>query len=53
MSIIQIILTAISPELRDIIVQFVHDLSAMAKKTPNPVDDIAVDILKILLAIKD
>ncbi|MQY77575.1 MAG: hypothetical protein GH151_00020 [Bacteroidetes bacterium] len=53
MSILQIILTAISPELRDFVIECVHKLSAMAEKTPNPVDDIAVDILKILLAIKD
>ncbi len=53
MGIIQIILTAISPELRKMIVEFVIKLSAAAKETPNPVDDVAVDILKILLAIKD
>lgn len=53
MSIIQIILTAISPEIRKMIVEFVIKLSAAAKKTSSPVDDVAVDILKTILAIKD
>ncbi len=53
MNLIQLILAAISPELRKAVVEFVISLEAKAKTTPNPLDDIVVDILKTLLGIKD
>lgn len=53
MGIIKIILDAISPQLRNLIVEFVRNLSAHADKTPNPWDNVLVDILKILLDIKE
>lgn len=52
MSLIQIILTAISPNLRKLIVEFVLGLEAKAKETDNPLDDILVGILISLLNIK-
>lgn len=52
-AIIQILLQAISPHLRDLILNFVKDLSVQAAKTPNPWDDILVAILKTVLDIKD
>ncbi len=51
MTIIQIILSAISPELRDLILKFAKELEAKAKKTPNPFDDVAVEVLKVILGI--
>ncbi|MQY77942.1 MAG: hypothetical protein GH151_01910 [Bacteroidetes bacterium] len=53
METIQIILTATSPELRNMIIESVINLSSVANKTSNPVDVMVVDKLKTLLAIKD
>ena len=39
----------ISPEMRKVLAGFVSRLEEAAKKTPNPVDDILVDVLKSLL----
>lgn len=53
MDLIKIILTAISPELRKLIVQFILSLRASAKKTSNPLDDIIVEILIKIFGIKE
>ncbi|MQY78285.1 MAG: hypothetical protein GH151_03700 [Bacteroidetes bacterium] len=53
MPIIKIILDAISPNIRELLVNFVLSLSVEAAKTPNPWDDILVSILRILLDIRD
>ncbi|MQY78103.1 MAG: hypothetical protein GH151_02745 [Bacteroidetes bacterium] len=53
MDLIKIILNAISPELRKLIVQFVLSLRVAAKKTKNPLDDILVEILIKILGIKE
>ncbi|MBA7609459.1 hypothetical protein ES703_16650 [subsurface metagenome] len=53
MDLITIILNAVSPELRKLIVQFVRSLRAAAEKTKNPLDDIVVDILIKILSIKE
>ncbi len=53
MSIIQIIFNAISPDLRKLLVDFINTLSIKAAKTDNPLDDIVVNLIKQLFAIKD
>ncbi|MBA7642676.1 hypothetical protein ES703_50380 [subsurface metagenome] len=45
MNIIQLLLDAISPTLRKLIVDFILSLSKAAAKTDNPLDDILVGIL--------
>jgi len=45
MNIIQLLLEAISPTLRKLIVDFILSLSKAAAKTSNPLDDIVVGIL--------
>ncbi|MBA7520720.1 hypothetical protein ES705_12816 [subsurface metagenome] len=52
-SVVQLLLNAISPTLRALIVNFVKDLSIQAAKTKNPFDDIVALLLKALLDIKD
>lgn len=53
MIIIEILLKAISPELRKAIVDFINNLGDIAKETPNPFDDTAVSILKVIFGIKE
>jgi hypothetical protein len=53
MSIIQIIFNAISPDLRKLLVDFIKTLSEKAAKTDNPLDDIVINLIKQLFAIKD
>ncbi len=53
MNIFQLILEAISPQLRKLIVDFIHSLSKAAAKTDNPLDDILVGILISVFAVKD
>jgi len=45
------VLENISPDIRVAIVQFVKDLDKKAKDTPNPWDDIGVDVLAFLLQV--
>ncbi len=47
------LLDRISPQIRELFVKFVKELSIRAAETPNPWDDIAVSILKTLTQIKD
>ncbi len=47
-----VILTVISPEIREGMVEFVVKLENQAKATPNPWDDIFVGIVKFILVIK-
>jgi len=42
---------AATPEIRESIVSWVNELEQRAKETPNPMDDILVGLLKILLHI--
>ncbi|MBA7656577.1 hypothetical protein ES703_64503 [subsurface metagenome] len=53
MDLIKIILSAISPTLRKLIVQFILSLRAHAKGTDNPLDDIIVEVLIKLFDIKE
>lgn len=53
MNIIEIILNALSPILRDIIFESVISLRKHAATTDNPLDDIVADFLCKLLNIKD
>ncbi len=47
------IILAISPSLRDALVEFTKGLDKAAKETDNPWDDRFVALLKIILGIKD
>lgn len=49
--IVGLVIGQISPELRNGMITFVKNLEAQAKKTPNPWDDIFVDILRSVLNI--
>ena len=53
MDLIKIILNAISPQLRKLIVEFVLSLKAKAAETKNPLDDIVVEIFIKVLNIKE
>lgn len=53
MIIIDILLKAISPELRKALIDFIIHLGVMAKETPNPFDDVVVSVLKVLFGIKE
>ncbi|MBA7628012.1 hypothetical protein ES703_35482 [subsurface metagenome] len=53
MSVIQVIFNAISPELRKLLIELINKLSKQAAKTDNPLDDIIVNLIKQLLAIKE
>lgn len=53
MSIFQLVLEAISPELRKLIVNFIHSLSKVPNKTKHPLDVIVVGILIASLSTKD
>lgn len=44
------LVSEISPALRDIIIGTVETLDTKAKKTDNPFDDLVVDIIKALFA---
>jgi len=44
-----LILTVLSPEIKKAVVQLVISLDKQAKKTPNPWDDVFVDILKSIV----
>ena len=50
---IMFLLDKISPQIRELFVSFVKELTIRAAETPNPWDDIAVAILKTLTNIKD
>lgn len=51
--IITMVFSVMTPELRDSMVAFVNAMEENAKKTPNPWDDIFVDVLKSILGVKD
>lgn len=52
-TLVQQIITSISPQLRNAVVEFVNKLEVDAKKTvDNPWDDVFVGILKLILVIK-
>jgi len=53
MIIIELILKAISPDLRKAIIDFIIHLGVLAEATPNPLDNVAVSILKVLFGIKE
>ena len=42
------LITGISPQIREEILNFLKDLEEKAKKTPKPIDDIIVLLLRIL-----
>ena len=45
------ILSVVSPQIREALERFVHDLEKKAKETPNPADDMLVDFLKHILRV--
>jgi len=49
---LQQIITQMSPAIREALVEFVNTLDTQAQKTPNPWDDVAVGLLKLVLLIK-
>lgn len=49
LQILAAMITNASPEIRENIKSWLDDLAAKAKETPNPVDDMLVAGLKILL----
>lgn len=53
MTIIQLLLKAISPQLRKLFVDFILGLSDAAAKTDNPIDDVVVAVLIVAFAIND
>ncbi len=53
MDLIKIILAAISPTLRKLIVQFILSLRKHAEGTDNPLDDVIVEVIIKLFDIKD
>jgi len=46
------ILAVVSPQIRQALEDFVHDLERKAKETPNPADDMLVDFLKHILKVE-
>jgi len=52
-TIIALLISVISPEIRNLLIVFVKDLKVKASKTPNPWDDVFVLILCTILDIKD
>jgi len=51
MGIVQQLLKAISPALREMIVKYAQELRLLAQSTDNPVDDIGVYLLFLLLGL--
>ncbi|MBA7581964.1 hypothetical protein ES708_23881 [subsurface metagenome] len=52
-SILTVAVTAISPELRKVLVNIFHSLNAAAKATDNKFDDLLVAILGALLDVSE
>lgn len=48
---IEIVLKSASPELRQFIIDWVKEIEAKAKETPNPWDDVLVGLIKVLLNV--
>ncbi len=51
MGIVQHLLKAISPALRELIIKYAQELKAYALTTDNPIDDIAAYLLFLLLGL--
>ena len=49
LGLIRLLVTVISPEIRNTLVNLLSQLEAQAKKTPNEWDDVIVGLLKALL----
>jgi len=47
----QVLFSFISPEIREMLENFVKILEDKAKQTPNPFDDMAVSLLKAILGM--
>jgi len=52
-TLISLLLSVISPEIRNLIVVFIKDLKIKSSKTPNPWDDVLVLILYTIFDIKE
>ncbi len=52
-TIISLLISVISPEIRALLVTFVKDLKIRSSETPNPWDDVFVLILYTILDIKE
>ncbi|MBA7553506.1 hypothetical protein ES705_46098 [subsurface metagenome] len=48
LTLLEKLLTGMSPKIRELILDFLKDLEAKAKETPNPIDDVIVLLLRIL-----
>lgn len=49
---ISLVIPVVTPALRDMLAEFLGKLEESAKKTPNPYDDILVDMLKAITLSK-
>lgn len=50
---ITLVVGAASPEIRESVTSLIKALDERAKATPNPIDDVFVGLLKVILNIKD
>lgn len=50
---ITLIVGAASPEIRESVKELIARLDEKAKATPNPIDDVLVGLLKVVLNVKD
>jgi len=51
LSLLPMLVTAITPELRALLVKCIADLDEKAKQTATPFDDALVSVLKVLLGL--
>jgi len=53
LSMFSLVVNSASPAIRESVKGWVLELEKRAKETPNPMDDILVGLLKVILNIKD
>lgn len=49
--VLPLLISMLSPVIKELMVEMVHKLEAAAKETDNPVDDVLVNALKELLGV--
>jgi len=52
LKLLPLIISTVSPTIKDMICSFIENLEAKAKETPNPWDNIAADLLRALICPK-
>lgn len=52
LKILPLIISVLTPTLKEMLTKFVEDFAAKAKTTPNPWDDIAAEILRDIFCPK-